>query len=373
MGSNGIKISVITACFNSEKYLEQTIQSVISQTYPNIEYIIVDGASTDKTMDIVLSHKDFISRIVSEKDNGVYDAFNKGIDLATGDVLFFLNSDDYIQDEHVIDDIVRVFQQNKDLQIVYGNVLMKDEETEYFYFLGQSIQFKDFEKGLMPPHPSTFIKKGLFSKHGPFNDNYRIAADFEFLLKCFQTDDIHSSYVDRIISTFRLGGLSSNPNTMKIAKEEKKEIIKQNFMNFEEEIITDNDRNIEFFRMWLEKILVYNEEPSRILKDANIKKVALFGTKQVGIFLMKELQSNGISIITFLDNDVRKHGYKIQGTPINTPLWLLENSNQIDTLILCFEGDFEKEIREQISNMNLKTMINILSWSEIILKSYNTR
>ncbi|MDH5682011.1 MAG: glycosyltransferase, partial [Spirochaetota bacterium] len=125
---NDIKISVITVCYNSEKTIEETLKSIYAQSYPNIEHVIIDGQSTDRTVDIIKKYKDQYQYFVSEKDNGIYHAMNKGIEASSGDILFFLNSDDYFPDEKVVEDVVNKFVENPELDAVYGNQSFYDNK-----------------------------------------------------------------------------------------------------------------------------------------------------------------------------------------------------------------------------------------------------
>lgn len=361
------KISIITATYNSEKHIEQTIRSVLEQTYEHVEYIIVDGVSTDGTLDIIRKYQDKIDVLISEPDRGVYDAFNKGIKLATGDIIYFLNSDDYFYDNQVLEDVAREFSINSNTSIVYGNVLIKNEKNDSFQILfGRKLALEDFKKRLMPCHQGVFTKKELFYKHGLFNIEYKIASDFDFLVKCFITDEQKIKYIDRLISIFREGGLSSDS---KKAISEKDRIIQQYFGLSVNEVQSLNDINIEYYRLWLEKILLGDTYLSAVLIEKKIKRVAIFGTKYTALYLVGDLRKMGIEIQVFLDNDIRKQGHFIQGIQILPPAWLAEHNEEVDAIILSFEGDFDEEVCAQIDSIVPNHDLCVVSWRDLITYS----
>jgi len=206
-----MKVSVITVCYNSAQTIEDTIKSVINQDYPNIEYIIVDGLSKDNTLEIVNKHKDKIAKIVSEKDNGIYDAINKGIELASGELLSVLNSDDFFATSSVVSDVVEsIAKENSDSS--YGNLLyVNREETSKVLRTWISGEYYDgiFYKGWMPPHPTFFIKKWCYQKYGSFNLNLKSSADYELMLRMLHKNKIKVSYINKILVKMRVGGQSN--------------------------------------------------------------------------------------------------------------------------------------------------------------------
>ncbi|MCE3228152.1 MAG: glycosyltransferase [Bacteroidetes bacterium] len=206
-----LKVSVITITYNSAETLEQTILSVTNQTYNNIEYIIVDGKSTDSTLSIVERHKDKISKVISEKDKGLYDALNKGIDLATGDIIAILHSDDFYINENVIQKYVDVFTK-QNCEAVYSDLYYVDRKnTDKITRKWKSGNYKpgSFLNGWMPPHPTFFVKKELYSEFGKFNLDFKTAADYELMLRFIHKNKIKLGYLPEYTVKMRVGGQSN--------------------------------------------------------------------------------------------------------------------------------------------------------------------
>ena len=203
-----MKVSVITACFNSEATIEETIRSVVKQTYEHIEYIIIDGSSTDKTLEIVDKYKDTVSKIISETDTGVYNAMNKGIKAATGDLLFFLNADDVFINELVVEKFVDEAKNNS-AGLLLGNILMLNKYTGELYYEDHKIVDKIRLMTSSIFHPATFFRKETFEKYGLYNENNKIVSDYEWYVNYFQKGGDYK-YIDLPISIFSLGGLSSD-------------------------------------------------------------------------------------------------------------------------------------------------------------------
>lgn len=206
-----MKVSIITITYNSAETVEDTIQSVLSQDYPNIEYIIVDGASKDGTMDIVNRYSDRISTIHSGPDKGIYDAMNKGVQLATGDVVGILNSDDFYADTHVISDVVASFN-TKQCDAVYADLVYVDRnDTSRVLrtWISGSYRQGQFLSGWMPPHPTFFVRKKKYDAYGLYSLQLRSAADYELMLRFMHKHAISVNYLPRIITKMRAGGQSN--------------------------------------------------------------------------------------------------------------------------------------------------------------------
>ncbi len=205
------KISIITVTYNSAQTLEQTIQSVLSQTYPNLEYIIVDGKSTDDTLTIIEKYRNKISHFVSEKDDGLYHAINKGINLATGDIVGVLHADDFYTKNDVLTGITETFKMNE-ADAVYADLYYVDKNnTDKIIRIWKSGSFSPskFLWGWMPPHPTFFVKKDIYNKYGVFNTTLRSAADYEIMLRLLYKHKIKVAYLPEFIVKMRVGGQSN--------------------------------------------------------------------------------------------------------------------------------------------------------------------
>ena len=205
-----MKISIITVVFNNVDTLEDTILSVSSQDYRDIEYIIIDGGSTDGTLDIIKSNVDKISNWASEPDEGIYDAMNKGLGIATGDVIGILNADDIYHGQEVISCVMQKFI-NESAEAVYGDlVYINKEKTKIIRYWQSGIFSKNnFLWGWMPPHPSFFVKREIYEKYGPFNTSLSSAADYELMLRLIHKHRISLLYVPQILVQMRVGGKSN--------------------------------------------------------------------------------------------------------------------------------------------------------------------
>lgn len=208
-------ISIITATFNSAKTLKDTIQSVLRQTNKDFEYLIIDGGSTDETIDIVKSYEsEFSGRLkwVSEKDQGIYDAMNKGIKMVSGDVVGILNSDDYFTSDDILQTIADAFKcQNVDA--IYGDIhFIRDGNPQKCVRYYSSRMFRPFwlRFGFMPAHPSFYCKREIFDKAGLYSLDYKIGADYEMMVRLFKRHKIKSLYVNKDFVTMRTGGASNN-------------------------------------------------------------------------------------------------------------------------------------------------------------------
>ena len=209
---NKPKISIITVVWNNAKTIKDAIDSVLSQTYENIEYIIVDGASTDGTVEIVKSYGYKISKFISEKDKGLYDAMNKGIAQATGDIVGILNSDDFYIDEFVIEKVVKEFEEKKCDSVYADLVYVKPDNLQKTVRYYDSSYFtpNKFAYGWMPAHPTFFVKREIYEKYGVFKIDYKIAADFDICARFLYKNKISYSYIKEPLIKMRVGGVSTS-------------------------------------------------------------------------------------------------------------------------------------------------------------------
>lgn len=225
-----MKVSIITVVWNNEETLKDAIDSVLKQRYKDIEYIIIDGASTDGTIDIVKSYGKKISKFLSEPDKGLYDAMNKGIKLATGDIVGILNSDDFYIDEFVIEKVVQIFK-DKEVDSVYADlVFVKPDNLEKIvrYYDSSKYQPDKFKYALYPAHPTFFVKRKVYKKYGLFKIDYKVAADFDIIARFLYTHKVSYYYLNKTLVKMRLGGASTTFGSLWINSIEQLRVCKEN-------------------------------------------------------------------------------------------------------------------------------------------------
>ncbi|MXV52759.1 glycosyltransferase [Pedobacter sp. HMF7647] len=207
-----MKVSIITVTYNAERFLEKCIKSVLSQSYQNIEYIIIDGESTDSTLSVIEPFRSHIPKVISEKDDGMYDALNKGISLAQGDIIGILNADDFFASDDVVEKIVQSFEKSG-AEVLYGdldyvdqfdtNKILRKWRTKR-YFKGA------FQWGWMPAHPTFYAKKSLFENYGAYNPQFGSAADYELMLRYMHKFKVKSVFLQEVLVKMRNGGMSNS-------------------------------------------------------------------------------------------------------------------------------------------------------------------
>ena len=206
-----MKVSIITTVYDSIDTIETSIKSVLGQSYKDIEYIIIDGGSTDGTIDIVNKYKSKIAVFVSERDSGIYDAMNKGIKLATGDIIGILNSDDFYFDNYTIEKIVNNFIEYGN-DSLYGDLVYVDAvDTNKIirYWKAGNFKYHNLKLGWMPPHPTFFVRREIYQKLGTYNLEYKISADYDLMLRFLGKFKISVSYLPQILVKMRVGGNSN--------------------------------------------------------------------------------------------------------------------------------------------------------------------
>jgi len=218
-----MKITVITICLNSEKTIEKTIKSVVNQKYKDIEYIIIDGKSIDKTLNIVNKYKNKISKIVSEKDTGIYNAMNKGISLATGEFVIFMNADDCFYDNKVIKDTVKKLEKNPKTGVLYGDALNTGKRYKRIVHFHKTKLSRTYFIFMSLGHQAMFARRDIFKKI-KFDETFRIAGDSDWIYKVWECKKWQFVPFNRVICVFNLEGASS-----KNAEKERQKYIKENF------------------------------------------------------------------------------------------------------------------------------------------------
>ncbi|MFT4033891.1 MAG: glycosyltransferase family 2 protein [Siphonobacter sp.] len=205
------KISIVTVVYNAVNTIEDTIKSVLAQDYPNVEYIIIDGGSTDGTLEKIAPYNNRISKIVSEPDKGIWDAMNKGLRMATGEVVGILNADDVYAFDKVLSDVMSIFQGKPDVEIVYGNLKYMDSKLKKVIrtWLSRPYDRSFFDYGEMPPHPTFFARKTLYEKIGYLDLNFRLGADYELTFRALRIFQAKSIWLDSFLVHMRIGGTSN--------------------------------------------------------------------------------------------------------------------------------------------------------------------
>jgi len=214
-------VTVITVCFNSEESIKDTLQSIALQTYKNVEHLVVDGASTDRTLEIVRAWEGHPVRLVSEPDEGIYDAMNKGLALASGEVVGFLNSDDFYADSLVLEKISKVFQ-DESVQASYADLVYvsPDNGRVVRYWKSKSFVSGDFSRGWCPAHPTFYVRKSVIERLGLFDQSYKLAADVEFMMRYLERGQIRAAYIPHVLVRMRVGGVT-NKNWKNIVRQNK--------------------------------------------------------------------------------------------------------------------------------------------------------
>ena len=228
---DGVKISVITATFNSQSSIRTCIESLNNQTYKNYEHIVIDGGSKDGTIEVLDKYKKNISLLISEPDNGIYDALNKGVLNSTGEIVGFLHSDDFYADKEVLEFIAKIFEDPL-IDGVYGNLeYIHKNDLNKKVRLWKPLIFKlaKLKYGWMPPHPTLYLRRNCYEKVGGFNLKYKISADYDFVLRLFVLNEFKFFYLNKLMIKMRTGGVS-NRNFRSIIKKsiEDYDILKKN-------------------------------------------------------------------------------------------------------------------------------------------------
>lgn len=211
-----MKVTLITVCRNVAAVIGETLDSVLAQTHPDIELIVIDGASTDGTVEVLERYRAAPGRrginvLVSEPDRGIYDAMNKGLARATGEVIGFVNAGDLLMAPETIAHVVAAFERSG-ADAVYGDIIMVDEHDirkVHRTWLSGAYRRENFRKGWMPPHVGTFIRKRVYDRHGGFNTDLRIGADYEILLRFLYKHRVPTAHLPEVLVRFRLGGMSN--------------------------------------------------------------------------------------------------------------------------------------------------------------------
>lgn len=334
---NSYNVSIITVCKNSETTIRQTIESVLHQTYRNIEYIIIDGRSTDQTTEIIEEYRTVSEgrlQYISERDHGIYDAMNKGISLATGDIVGIINSDDWYE-QNAIEKVAQYFK-DTDAEAVYGEIWLTDQNGERKYHTWHST---------FPPHPSTFIKREIYQNHGVFDLQYRIASDRDLLLR-FMIEGVRFRHIDAILANFRETGIS-NVQSLECAKETY-EIDLKYLGRCSADILCRAEIEEKYERV---RLLYISRSQPQIIREVLEEKayesdgLVIFGAGICGKELMKILRECSVPVRLFVDNDESKWGLEFQGIKICSPEILRNLSGHVIVTTARFQQDICRQLR----------------------------
>lgn len=363
-----MRISIITVCLNSEKTIEQTIQSVINQNYDDLEYIIIDGKSTDKTLSIVDGYRKNIAVVRSEVDSGVYDAMNKGISIATGDIIGIINSDDWYE-PHLFREIQKSFRESN-VDVVHGklNSVDKDGKIETH----ETGDMEEIRYTMNIYHPTLFVKKEAYEKYGVFDLKYKIAADYDFVLRLY-VNGAKFLYLDRIFTNYRLGGLSDE-NNLECAEEVKE--ISQKYLSYtalDKRSYLKRMINRQFDSVYFDEMLdtcpscmvdILSHRLGLGLKDA----IAIFGVGNWGSRAYSILRENGVEPVLFVDNDKEKQKTFIGQAEVSEPASLKE----FEGVVLVLVRNYSREILTQLRSFDNPNLYCI-SWEEISVEYVKLR
>ncbi len=360
ISEQSVKVSIITVVFNGGNTIEQTINSVRTQNYENIEYIIIDGDSTDNTREIIQRYRNDIDIFISEKDEGLYYAMNKGLILASGEIIGIINSDDLYAEE-AVSKIVEYYNKNNP-DVIFGDAIWFDHSEKTSLYTCQDIE--ELWCRMAIPHPTVFIKKEIYKEYGLFNTSYKIAADYDLILRLY-SEGIRFGYINETLAYFRRGGMSAQKQdqcireAMEISlsyihkcKKKKKWLPKI----YEQYIIG------KFVQLMEEKSEILLQSLRQILfKTAKENHVVIFGAGIYGERCVEILAETDIEIDFFVDNDSLKWGKDLAGKVIKAPDELYGYKG----CILVAALKYEKDIRQQLDGIDTQLKsISLLDWAK---------
>lgn len=362
------KVSIITVVYNAVKTIEQTIQSVLNQTYPSIEYIIIDGGSTDGTVDIINKFRDKIDIFISEKDDGLYDAMNKGIKSASGEIIGILNSDDTYT-ENAISLVVDNFR-NRPMDVLYGDAMLVDGISEIGLYDCSDIEQLWYRMAI--PHPSTFVRKEIYDKYGVFDTQYLIAADYDLMLRLY-CEGVRFGHIDELLTYFRLGGMcmvrlnevTEETHTISLKyighcneKEKYLPVIQESYMQM---VL------LQFSKQNDETMIA---EIKQIIAQSMLDRFVIFGTGMWAERYYEILLQSGALVEFFADNDTSKWGSTFHDIAIISPEQLRGYTGHILIGTLQYEQEIHSQLEEMNNNFKIVLLSDLaLSWFNRAIKS----
>lgn len=367
-----MKISIITVCYNRAKTIERTIRSVVNQDYEDTEYIIIDGGSSDRTVDIIRKYERDLAYWVSERDDGIYDAMNKGIRHATGEIVAFLNSDDWYE-ENVLSEIAGRFKDEK-IRILCGNIYCHSDDAISKYCVSKEAE-EELRFRMAYWQPAMFVKKKLFEEYGNFDTRYRIAADYDWLLRMYDRH-IGITVMDRVFTNFSYGGISTQADLLKEQAEEGKaaalsaldrnpELPEEQKEEWRKIIEKEYGKGIENYK--LKKLLKdiaagkRNGILTRIGRAFEKDQYEVFGCGIIFKELSAILKLLHISIAALWDNNAGKWGKCIDGVAIGNPDVMKPGQD----VVIIASTNYENEIGILLEQKGFKKGVDYLPYSEL--------
>ena len=352
-----MKISIITVTYNCADTIEHTINSVVAQDYDEIEYIVIDGASTDGTCEIIKKYADRIAYYCSERDSGIYNAMNKGLKRATGDVVLFMNGDDCFEDDLVLADISREFEMHPDAEIIIGRERINGRiSVSYDPNVNRSIYVDTFF-----PHQATFVRKKLYDTLGGFDEQYRISADYDWILRAYFSG-AKVKWVDRVVSVYATGGRSAS-----IACVADEYLISTKYLvKLKEEKLISYAKQ-HYSKMFCEMLLwefMNSDTKDPIICNAlrsifgTQERINIWGAGINGRALCRFLQRNDFEITTIFDADRSKSGSVLEGIKIRT-------YEGADGLIIISTRDYEDDIAATLDEKGLEEFKDYIRFSSL--------
>lgn len=355
---DNITVSIVTVVRNGARTIGQTIHSVLDQTYRNIEYIIIDGGSSDGTREIIKKYEDYLAYYISEPDKGIYDAMNKGIRRASGDIIGIINSDDWYEKD-AIEKVVGVFSRsNSDL--VHGNAYMVNCEGKKW--IRKPGALEKIWQYMVIIHPTVFVRREMYEKFGLFDLNYKVAADYDLMLRLY-CKKRYFYYLDCVLANFRTGGISERKyeesvgEALRIAKKHR-----SNNLGDDKGIdllIDDAEKLQRFYAAIVGDSLIME----RVIKEAlgaEIKDIAIFGAGIWGARYGEVLKKTRINLACFYDNNAR-NGEKLLG--VNVKIFEIGEMASIPILVAVREG--VNDIVEQLNELGVKQYVTVQMLSEV--------
>lgn len=371
-----LKFSIITVCYNSVATLEQTIQSVIQQKFIDLEYIIIDGGSTDGTLNIIKKYNQYISRWISEPDNGIYDAMNKGIRLSTGDIIAFINSNDWYAEDTL--QKVDTFFQYHDFDWVHGDMMTVRLDGSAYLIKGENPLKKD-NITRWYEHPTVFVKRILFERYGLFDLKYKILADGDFMLR-LRMHNIIAGYIPSVLAFFRLGGLSNSFVNMWIILRERHRIyqnLRNHFINNMEMLMTLDrterrircEYRIKYLTGRMIRSNLLNKYLLAVLEKYQKKTFIVWGTGADGVLSLQYFLEQHLMVSGFIDSNQEKQKEKFYGFSVFSPV----RYNKTQLLIIATR-DYYIDIKNQMENhgfVHKKDFLSYVEFQEEITAMYS--